>query len=52
MYTPLIKIEILFPILCKELAEKGIDVIILDHHICDKQNDFAIVVNNQMQSVL
>lgn len=33
---------------CKELAKKGIDVIILDHHICDKQNDFAIVVNNQM----
>lgn len=33
---------------CKELTEKGIDVIILDHHICDKQNDFAIVINNQM----
>lgn len=33
---------------CKELTEKGINVIILDHHICDKQNDFAIVVNNQM----
>lgn len=33
---------------CKELTKKGIDVIILDHHICDKQNDFAIVVNNQM----
>lgn len=33
---------------CKELVEKGMDVIILDHHICDKQNDFAIVVNNQM----
>lgn len=33
---------------CKELTEKGMDVIILDHHICDKQNDFAIVVNNQM----
>lgn len=33
---------------CKELTERGIDVIILDHHICDKQNDFAIVVNNQM----
>lgn len=33
---------------CKELIEKGIDVIILDHHICDKQNDVAIVVNNQM----
>lgn len=33
---------------CKELMENGIDVIILDHHICDKQNDVAIVVNNQM----
>ena len=33
---------------CKELTKKGIDVIILDHHICDKQNDSAIVVNNQM----
>lgn len=33
---------------CKELAEKGMDIIILDHHICDKQNNFAIVVNNQM----
>ena len=33
---------------CKELTEKGVDVIILDHHICDKQNDSAIVVNNQM----
>lgn len=33
---------------CNELTKKGIDVIILDHHICDKQNDFAIVVNNQM----
>lgn len=33
---------------CKELTEKGIDVIILDHHICDKQNEYAIVVNNQM----
>ena len=33
---------------CKELTEKGIDVIILDHHICDKQNNFAIVVNNQI----
>ena len=33
---------------CKKLVEKGIDIIILDHHICDKQNDVAIVVNNQM----
>ena len=33
---------------CKKITEKGIDIIILDHHICDRQNDFAIVVNNQM----
>lgn len=33
---------------CRKLTENGINVIILDHHICDKQNDFAIVVNNQM----
>ena len=33
---------------CKKLVEKGIDIIILDHHICDKTNEFAIVVNNQM----
>lgn len=33
---------------CKKLVEKGIDIIILDHHICDKTNDYAIVVNNQM----
>lgn len=33
---------------CKELTEKGVNVIILDHHICDKQNDSAIIVNSQM----
>ena len=33
---------------CKNLKDKGIDIIILDHHICDKKNDYAIVVNNQM----
>ncbi len=33
---------------CKELNENGIDVIVLDHHICDKKNPYAIVVNNQM----
>lgn len=32
---------------CKELKEKGIDIIILDHHICDKENNFAIIINNQ-----
>lgn len=33
---------------CKELYEKGIDIIILDHHICDEENPYAIIVNNQM----
>lgn len=33
---------------CKELHECGIDIIVLDHHICDKKNPYAIVVNNQM----
>lgn len=33
---------------CKYLKEKGIDVIILDHHISDNINDYAIIVNNQM----
>lgn len=33
---------------CKELHERGIDIIVLDHHICDKKNPYAIVVNNQM----
>lgn len=34
---------------CKELSEKGIDVLILDHHVCsDDRPNSAIVVNNQM----
>lgn len=33
---------------CKKLSENGIQIIILDHHICDIENDYAIVVNNQM----
>lgn len=32
---------------CKALSDKGIDIIILDHHICDKENPYAIIVNNQ-----
>lgn len=32
---------------CKELKEKGIDIIILDHHIADQINSNAIIVNNQ-----
>lgn len=32
---------------CKELHEKGIDILILDHHICDRENPYAVIVNNQ-----
>ncbi|KON87462.1 hypothetical protein AF332_11900 [Sporosarcina globispora] len=32
----------------KELQEKGIDVIVLDHHICEEESKDAIVVNNQL----
>ena len=30
---------------CKELKDKGIDIIILDHHEFNKQNNYAIIVN-------
>lgn len=32
----------------EKLKEKGIDIIILDHHECDKISENAIVVNNQL----
>jgi len=32
---------------CKALNKAGIDVIILDHHIAETENPYAIVVNNQ-----
>lgn len=32
---------------CKQLKEKGIDIIILDHHIMENKNEYAIVVNSQ-----
>ncbi len=32
---------------CKKLKKQGIDIIILDHHIADKHNPYAIIVNNQ-----
>ncbi|WP_299831680.1 DHH family phosphoesterase [uncultured Metabacillus sp.] len=32
----------------KQLKDKGIDVIVLDHHDCEKESDYAIVVNNQL----
>lgn len=30
------------------LKEKGMDVIVLDHHLCEKESEHAIVVNNQL----
>jgi single-stranded-DNA-specific exonuclease len=33
---------------CKKLQDKGIDVIILDHHIMDAPNPHAIIVNSQI----
>lgn len=32
----------------KELKSKGIDVIVLDHHLADKISEDAIVINNQL----
>ena len=32
----------------KELKAKGIDVIVLDHHLADKISEDAIVINNQL----
>lgn len=32
---------------CKELKERGIDVLILDHHEQEDKNEYALIVNNQ-----
>lgn len=32
----------------KKLKERGIDCIVLDHHMCEKYSEDAIVVNNQL----
>jgi single-stranded-DNA-specific exonuclease len=32
---------------CKELNERGIDVLVLDHHEQEDKNDYALIVNNQ-----
>ena len=32
---------------CKELSELGYTILISDHHLMSKSNDYAIVVNNQ-----
>lgn len=35
---------------CKELREKGVDVIILDHHLAETDNPYAVIVNPQICS--
>lgn len=35
---------------CEELSKKGIDILILDHHECENENKFAVIVNNQMSN--
>ena len=33
---------------CKELSERGIDILILDHHESEEENPYALIVNNQI----
>ena len=33
---------------CKELQDRGIDVLIIDHHEADQENPYACVINNQL----
>ena len=33
---------------CKKLSENNIKTIVLDHHLCDQFNPYAIVINNQL----
>lgn len=35
---------------CKELSEKGVDILILDHHEKEEDNPYALIVNNQMSN--
>ena len=32
----------------KELAERGVDVLVIDHHETDKESEYACIINNQM----
>ena len=32
---------------CKKLNELNCSIIVLDHHICDRENPYAFVINNQ-----
>ena len=34
----------------EELSRLGIDIVILDHHDCDKYSEYATVVNNQLSN--
>lgn len=33
---------------CKKLAEKGIEIVIIDHHIIERDNPYAVIVNCQL----
>ncbi len=33
---------------CKELSERGVDILMLDHHEKEEDNPYALIVNNQM----
>ena len=33
---------------CKVLTEQNIDIVILDHQLCDIDNPYAIIINNQL----
>lgn len=35
----------------KELKRRGIDVLVIDHHLADKESEDAIVINNQLSSL-
>ena len=32
---------------CKSLSDKGVDILILDHHLQEVDNPYAVIVNNQ-----
>lgn len=34
----------------KELSEKGIDILVIDHHEAPKYSEYAVVINNQLSS--
>lgn len=33
---------------CKQLRDRGVDILILDHHEPEEKNSYALIVNNQM----